>query len=357
MLVKGTPIITDMHIGARNDDPAIRRQQAKFLDFFFDYLQKNEIKHVLHGGDLYERRKYINFQTQQFARKNFLERFEKLGIRLDIIPGNHDQYSRNTNEVLGLFELARSFPNVNIHVDPTEIMVGNQKVLMLPWICDSNMKATMEAIEKTTAKYCLGHLELYGFEMDKGNVCTHGMNAELFGKFHWVGTGHFHHRSSKGNIHYLGASGELTWHDYNDPRGFTMMNFETGFWHHVDNPYIIHRVLVYDDTTGEEILKQDFSIFEDCYVKVKIEHKANDYLFDLFMERVMKANPIKVTIMDSTIEILNEKANSEVSMNSVESTPMLINRYVDNLDLKKADKLKGLLGELYNEALSLETID
>ena len=41
----------------------------------------------------------------------------------------------------------------------------------------------MGMIDETTAQICMGHLELNGFEMQKGMVMDHGWDKEEFKKF------------------------------------------------------------------------------------------------------------------------------------------------------------------------------
>ena len=55
-------VLNDTHWGARNDSPAFVNYFNRFYDeIFFPYLQENNIKTVIHLGDVVDRRKFINF--------------------------------------------------------------------------------------------------------------------------------------------------------------------------------------------------------------------------------------------------------------------------------------------------------
>jgi 3',5'-cyclic AMP phosphodiesterase CpdA len=84
-------LITDTHWGVRNDSIAFHNNNKKFLDnVFFPKLASLGIDHVIHLGDIVDRRKYINFLTANRLRNDFLDPLESMGITLDSIAGNHD---------------------------------------------------------------------------------------------------------------------------------------------------------------------------------------------------------------------------------------------------------------------------
>ena len=53
-------VVTDTHFGFKNDSPLFLESYLKFFeDQFFPYLLKNNIKTVIHMGDVLDRRKCI----------------------------------------------------------------------------------------------------------------------------------------------------------------------------------------------------------------------------------------------------------------------------------------------------------
>ncbi len=105
-------IICDTHFGVRNDSPLFLNY---FLDFFenqfFPYLREHNIKHVLHLGDLMDRRKFVNFQTLAEVKKRFISHFDSGEFELWCLLGNHDTYYKNTNEINSINQL---FNNIRI---------------------------------------------------------------------------------------------------------------------------------------------------------------------------------------------------------------------------------------------------
>jgi hypothetical protein len=167
-----------------------------------------------------------------------------------------------------------------------------------------------------------------------------------------VFSGHYHHKSSKGSIHYLGNPYELTWQDYDDPRGFHIFDLGTHELEFVRNPNTIFKKAMYDDKKYSiaELSKLDLSEYKNSYVKVVVVNKSNPYLFDMFINNLYQANPIDITVAEDLVEI-----DDIEDVDQTEDTTTILNKYVDNLttDLNR-DKLKTLFRELYVEALNGE---
>ena len=54
-------LVNDTHFGARSDSLPFDSYFRKFYDeFFFPALAEREIKTIMHLGDIFDRRKYMN---------------------------------------------------------------------------------------------------------------------------------------------------------------------------------------------------------------------------------------------------------------------------------------------------------
>jgi len=65
-------IIGDAHFGVRSDNPIYYEYFEKFFKDFFIYIDENNIKTVIQLGDMFDKRKTINFLTLYNAKKMFL---------------------------------------------------------------------------------------------------------------------------------------------------------------------------------------------------------------------------------------------------------------------------------------------
>ena len=350
-------LINDTHAGARGDDPRFNEYFFKFWEgTFFPYLKENNINHICHLGDVVDRRKFINFVTLNSWRKRFFDRIEAEGITMDIIVGNHDVTYKNTNEINAMHELFDRYTNINVMIEPKDMVYDGLPVAMVPWINSSNYEQTLEFLKSTKTQIVFGHFEIAGFEMDRGNICHVGMDKKVFDRFDMVLSGHFHHKSTDGVIYYLGNQYEITWADYNDQRGFHVFDTETRELTFVPNPNRMFHKINYDDTiTDFEFWKAyDYASLKDCYVKVVVLNKQNPYLFDNVIDNLYKAGVGDISIVEDFTETIIE--NDQELIDQAEDTMTILSKYIDNLTLTvENDKLKILMRELYVEALTTET--
>ena len=349
-------ILNDTHCGTRNSSDIFLDYQGRFYtEVFFPYCKEHNIKQILHLGDYYEHRKFVNFKALNTNRKHFLEPMKELGMSMDIIPGNHDVYYKNTNELCSLKELLGYFTsNVNICMKPTVLDYDGCKVAVLPWINKSNYEEYTKWAMQCNASILGAHLELKGFDMMPGMPNPHGMNADVFSRFESVLSGHFHTKSSRDNVHYLGAQFEMTWADVDDPKYFHILDTETREIEAIRNPITIFKKVVYDDTKTDYD-KVDVSQFAKQFIKLIVINKNDLYMFDKFIDRLQSIDTYELKIAESFDEYLGDSVNDEKI--SLEDTTELLDSYVEavDTDLDK-EHIKVELRKLYTEAQNLEVV-
>jgi hypothetical protein len=345
-------LINDTHCGVRNSSDVFIEQQRKFYEeLMFPYMKEHGIKNIIHLGDYYETRKFINFKALNANRKHFLEPLREYGYHMDIFAGNHDVFFKNTNDLCSLKELMGHYYNeVTIHMDPTVKSFDGCNIALLPWINVDNYHRSLEFIQKCEASVLCGHLELTGFEMMKGIMNTHGMEASIFERFEHVFSGHFHTKSSQGNITYLGAQFETTWADCDDPKYFHVFDTETRTLTPIRNPEKMFVKVVYKD--NELCYNESLS---GRFVKVIVVEKSDPFMFDRFMDSINKQNPVEVKIA----ETFSEFEGSSIDDDSVvlETTTDLLNSYVEAVDTElDKDKIKNIMKTLYVQAVNEDVV-
>ena len=351
-------VITDTHHGARSDSASFAEYFGKFYeDVFFPTLEEEGIDTILHLGDLNDRRKYINFVTAKNLDEQFMKPIRERDMTLHVILGNHDTYYKNTNDINGIQQLYGDSKYDKYHIyenEPVELKLDSCTVMLSPWICAANQNESLEAFKRTKAQVLMGHFEIVGYEMMKGQLCDHGLDKNLFSKFDAVYSGHFHHPSSHSNITYLGAPYEMNWSDYEGKRGFHIFDTETREMKFVPNPYRMFHKIAYDDVdmTIEDVALLDTSSLTNTHIKVIVKNKGNPYIFDLFLDRLQQSGAADIKVVEDhmNLDVIDENE----LLDEAQDTLTILQQYVENLEIKTdKKKVEGLLRELYNEAINL----
>ena len=348
-------ILNDTHCGVKNGSEVFLNNAEDFYTkVFFPYLKENNIDTILHLGDYFEHRKYINFKALNQNKRVFLDVLRERGIHMSIIPGNHDVYYKNTNQLNSLTECLSEYSDcVTIYGECVDLKLDNVTIGMVPWICPETESDCLKFLNNTKAQIVMGHFELGGFKyMGNANIKSHGMDRKVLKKFDAVYSGHYHTKSTQDNVTYLGTQLELTWSDAGDPKYFHIFDTETREITPVRNPHTLFEKITYDEENPIALREH---MVKGKYIKIVVISKKDLFEFDKFLEKVYNFNPHEVKIIETFEEYQSSSVDDEKI--STDSTQTLLNDYVDatetNLD---NDKLKKMLQELYVEAQANDSI-
>jgi len=346
-------ILTDTHCGIRNSSEVFLDNAEDFYtNIFFPECEKRGIKQIVHLGDYYDHRKFVNFKALNQNRRVFLDQLRKHNMTMDIIPGNHDTYYKNTNELNALKECLGHYMNeIHIVMEPTVMQYGSLSMGLLPWICADNYEQSMNFIRDCKADWLGAHLELANFEMGRGIMAHSGMDPKLFKKFEQVLSGHYHTASKKDNIWYLGNPMEFYWSDAHDPKYFHILDTETRQIEKIRNNYTLFEKIVYND---KEIDYNNYSKnLSKKFVKVVVAEKSDPFTFDRFIDNIQNQDIYELKIAENFNEFMGENVEDEDM--SFEDTVEIVDTYIEavDTDLDK-DKIKVQMRELMTEAQALE---
>jgi len=318
-----------------------------YKNIFFPTLEERGIKTVIHMGDAFDNRKGIDFWGLDWTRRVVLEPFRKYEVHM--LVGNHDIFFRNSTIINAPELLLNDYQNIKIYSSPKEFCIDGLDTLMLPWICTDNREKTDHLLKNTQAKVIFSHLELSGFVAYPGHIMKEGMDASIFKKFDRVYSGHYHTKSDDGKIYYLGNPYQMFWNDVDDTRGFHIFDTDTYELEYFKNPYNMFERIYYEDN---DYKKFDTSYLEEKIVKVVVRQKSNQLKFDKFIDKILKANPLDLKVVE-IIDVNDGDVDCEEI--SAEDTLSILDKYVEEAEFN-LDKMivKKLLRDVYKEALEIE---
>ena len=340
-------LITDQHFGVRNDNQYLLASYKKFYNnIVIPFIKASGIKEIINLGDTFDKRRQINFMSLDAAKEMWFDPIRDLGCHMRMLVGNHDIYYKNTLRINAPNELLGEYDNIDIIEEPITSNMGGCDILFLPWICDDNYDRTLRSVTESTAPVCMGHLELNGFEAHPGHVMDRGMDISPFDKFEKVFSGHYHMKSHRDNIYYLGNPYQLYWNDYGSKRGFHVFDTETLRTTFYRNPYNTFYKFYYNN--GISIPNKEE--IQGSFVKVIVEDKGDYAKFDYKIKELQNMGLADLKI----IEDLSVQIENGSSVMETEDTMTLLDNYIDDIDLKvDKDNVKSIMRSLYMEASEL----
>lgn len=106
------------------------------------------------------------------------------------------------------------------------------------------------------------------------------------------------------------------------------------------------------DVQVTDIINMDMSLYKDSFVKVIIKNKSNPYWFDMFIEKLEKAEPLHVQVVEDHLNLNLDKDNDIIE--EAQDTLTILKNYIDQLEtVTDKNAVSALIRELYSEALTI----
>jgi DNA repair exonuclease SbcCD nuclease subunit len=352
-------ILGDVHFDVGNGNQTVLENQLQFFNNqLFPYMKENNIKTIIQLGDLMDNRNKVSVNVTHYLKKDFFDVMKREGISLYTLIGNHDIYHKDTREIhsLGLFDII--YDNFYIINDIQTLNISDKNLLIVPWVLPDE-KYNFEDYLDTN--YIFGHFETNGVEMVKGINCN---SSHAFGMDSFKGiktfSGHFHLRRyyETSNIYYVGTPNQINWSDYNEQKGFHVLDIPSGNLEFIENIVSTKHIKIILNSEDKSIdvlgfkdilkfkidSKLDYSIFKKHKAKIYID---KDNVFNKAviekLDTELQSYRIELLEKEDTEQELEEKSDSE---NRVDFD--VVSTIKENI---KTDYQKQVFNEIYTEAL------
>jgi len=354
-------LITDTHMGARNNCSIFNKFFLRFFDeIFFPYLENNNIETIIHLGDLGEYRKQVNLNILNSWNENVFDRLKK--YTCFFISGNHDIFFRNENTVSiqKSLLLDKKFGFHLINSFPETIEIDSKKLDLIPWITSSNENEIQRFLSSSFSSILFSHLEISGALMTPGLYCQESqLDISFLEKYHSIFSGHFHLRSQVKNVCYIGNPYEIIWSDCGYKKGFAILDTETLRIEYINNPITIFEKIKFDEIKTSE-KEFDLESLKSKHIKIYITESSDKSKLNSFVSLIEKVNPYSLIIQEQNLN-QEQLLIDSISFKEIESkdTFYYIEKYIhtlfDNQKLKlDKDKLISIIHSIYQESQTLE---
>lgn len=283
-------------------------EKINILKLYLD----NDIENVIIPGDIFDSNKGGNTDAV-YKLQNLFSEYNKTFY---LIIGNHDIYYKNKIKPNSIETSFKNIKNCVIIDKPTEI----DDILMVPWITDDNHIECEEASKKSNKSYCVGHFAFSDFYVVNGVKYRGGLKPSTFKKFKRVISNHFHIRQTINNISYLGNITQDSWNDFDNQKGYHILDTSNDSFEFILGSKQIYKHLVLDDS------ESDFEIsdYKDCHIKLFHKEKLSKKQYEKVEE--LKEIVCSYKIEDQSIELVESKIEkiefSETLVEFLESQEM-----------------------------------
>lgn len=352
-------IISDIHLGVRNNSISWQENIENYFDNFFIPLIKkysSDESFVLILGDVFDDRKSISIDTLNLTM-DILDKVSGI-LPVYIILGNHDMFKRCDNNInsLKIFERHKYIHiikkptivshNIGLHLDNHSLLLPHQGDVQKESQIISDFLDEYGSELKEYPNLIFTHTDIAGLKYDNnknintGVVLKKNANIKLF-------SGHIHKRQETPKVTYVGSPYHLKRSDIGNDKGVYRINFlkpkdKPKFYKNTYSP--IFQRIFYDniiDLTIKDIKK----IFKNNYNDIIINESSlvslniNDLFAALHHCQAKKIELVVNKNLEGSQE-LNDSDYKELSLNE------LIENNIKNMNIGE-DIKKSLIDSYY----------
>lgn len=337
MIKNKVAIFSDLHLGIYGNSEEWHDVALKWADWIVGELKEKKIKDIFFLGDFFHNRSEISVQTIHVASQ-ILDKFKDFKIIL--IVGNHDAYYKNRADTHSL-ALLRGHENLVVVDDLLAVNAYDKDILFVPWNAE---------LPKGKFDYIFGHFEITNFKMNNYKICEDGLDATtLLKKSKRIFSGHFHTRSLKkynqGEIRYVGNTFPQDFNDYEDEKGYYILDIEDGELEFFENPVSPKFKKIH----VSKLLKKQYKAddFKNNVVDLIVDMELKEENIEKIQASISKHKPFRFSTVYSTKSITIDDIDEVDALNLDKELEEFVGKV--GVDEEQEERVVGILMNLYEK--------
>lgn len=333
-----TILSSDWHIDKDN-----QQEIEQIVEQIISLAVEFHISRVYVLGDIFESRKAQPLTNLDFFSK-ILRKFEEAEVFLAVIPGNHDKVNYESEK--SYLDAFQYHPYINLFSDYCIAHEEGVKFHLIPYFKEDTTysKYLSKVIYQEGQKnILLTHLGVDGFSNNDRITLPSAVKRSDFSKFDSVFVGHYHNRSSIGNIHYIGSIQPRDFGEDND-KGFTIV-FNDGSFEYVQAGFKEYKTIELDvDRVSKKELELLISKEENEEKNLRVILKGSESKLKSIDINSIQSKGVKVSRVNKELEegILNSVKNEFISF----TKESLLTEFDEYCKIKKIENQEYGKGKL-----------
>lgn len=336
--LKKAALFTDFHIGAKNNSLTHLQDCHDYIDWFINNIKKdNNIDHIIFLGDWHDKRDSISILTINHSYE-CLKKLNNVGLKIYFMVGNHDIFSRHNSDLHSLV-FFQEFENIQLIENITIIKETEIPILISPYLFPEQY---INILKYQETKIAFLHPDFNGFVITGDTkIMEHGQNPDDYKMFDRIFCGHYHKRSNKGNISYIGNCFPHNYSDANDvERGFATYEYSTDkieFHNWIDAPTYVkcnlstllenHKTMLRPKASVKCLDDEHITIEESIKIREKFIKKYNLREFFLEEETDSVSSDEDISLdgfeLESTDVIVKELLRTKIDSDTLDSDKLV----------------------------------
>lgn len=328
-------LFSDIHFGEKSNSDTHNKNCLDFIQFMGDWCSENidESFITVFMGDWFHNRNTINVKTLNYGKEGLVA-LSNIGDEQYIIIGNHDLYFLDRRDSYSVI-IPEEASGIEIIDEP----LMKNGILLCPWLLRG--ESLKDLISEYHPSYVLGHFELPSFPLNQMVKFPGEFNPFDYEGVRRICSGHFHTRSEKNNITYIGNCFSHNFADKNDwhNKGFAVLDTDTNEIQYVewkDAPkYCYTNISALDEV--------EFS--NNMYMKIVNDLYLNqDNINQLYDGLKQTGQVVECHIIPKEMEIVTEVESVEIE--NIGNVNTIIPELLQKFEMEGIDSNK--LATIYN---------
>ena len=339
-------VLGDTHFDVSNSNEDVFNQQIMFFrEEFFPYLIENNIKTIFQLGDFFDNKLKIGTNIQSRLMTEFFDVLESNNIVMFYFAGNHDLHFKDKRDVFSLAVFEKAYrENLKVIRNMDILDFQNRKYMFVPWLYDNEISKMAQMISEYKPELVFGHFEIKDFYVSKDFQATHGIDKEVFKNTKAI-SGHFHLKQEIGNIFYVGTPYQSSWTDFNEDKGFHILDTDDNSFEFIENKVTSKHIQIEINSEEKKMIVTGFS---EGTLEAEINDKLN---YDLFTHNnvkifIDKDNAFNKKVINNIIEVCNKY---KVKLNNIDEETEVLTNTIDDIEFNVTNSILEKLESEYQK--------
>lgn len=210
-------LVNDVHLDKSNGELV-----KDIFNQLTELCVKNKVRHIFVGGDVFTNRsgQPLSCLTDW---KFILENLSANGIKLNVIPGNHDK--TDADDERSYLDI---YSNQELYRNATCVNVGGVDFVLVPYFKDEKWleewKRADTERDEDNPSVLITHIGFEGVANNDGSKVESIIKPSMFSDYDKVLVGHYHDASKLGsNVYYTGSAYQNHYGENITDKGFTII--------------------------------------------------------------------------------------------------------------------------------------